>query len=181
MSFKELNSGEMPAKVNHLHWVETVDARTTVRFQSFSPVLWQLWTHYNGRTKPCFARQEMCEGGHKEETLRWYAYLFGYDFSRQRPGFIQLTLGAARMLRASIAPGVTLRGVTIDVRRPGSKQGPLHCNVVNYMNRDSEKMGKDCDPQASLFKLWKVNHVSGAMNLKLGEREEDLPDSEKCA
>jgi hypothetical protein len=181
MSYEKLNSGDMPERPQHLHWVETVDARSKVRFMIFSPQLWQVWTHYSGKTKPCFQNRLMCQGGHKEETMRWYAYLFGYDFNRSRPGFVQLTLGAARMLRQSIAEGVSLKGITVDVSRPGSKQGPLHCSVVQFMNRDSEKMGADCDPHASLFKLWGVNHVGHAMSLKLGDREQDLPDSEKVA
>lgn len=181
MNMGDLNTGDMPARPDTLHWVETLDAGAKVRFAIYSPQLWQVWTHYTGRTKPCFKNHRLCEGGHKEETLRWYAYVFGWHFVECRRTFLQLTLGAARMLREQIATGVSLRGMTVDAMRPGKKQGPMKIQVVQYCKNDVERLGPDCDPHASLFKLWKVNNVGKPMNLKLGCGEDDLPDSEKVA
>jgi hypothetical protein len=159
-----------------MHWVETVEAKSKMRFRVWSPSIWGLWTHYSGRTKPCFENHDFCEGGHDESTMRWYGYLFGWHEQRRGKAFVQLTLGAARMFYQQIAEGVSLRGMVVDVSRGESKKGPMVVQVVRYISTDADVMGQDCDPLHSLYRMWKVHHLGHAANLSLVSAPRDLPD-----
>jgi len=176
-AFPRLSKGNgVPARDPKLHWVETVEANSKIRFRCWSPAIWEVWTHYSGRTQPCFENHDLCKGGHDESTLRWYGYVFGYHEHRRGPGFVQLTVGAARLWMAQIADGVSLRGMVFDIQRGASKKGPQLLNVVHYVHNSEEQMGKDCDPQLSLFRMWHVNHLGHALKLSLVSGPADIPE-----
>ena len=167
----------IPAPNPRLHWVETVEANSKIRFRVWSPAIWEIWTHFTGRTKPCFENHELCQGGHDEATLRWYGYVFGWHEARRGKAFLQLTVGAARKWFDQIAQGVSLRGMVLDVSRGTSKKGPQVLNVVQYVHVGQNEMGQDCDPQHSCFRMWKVNHLGNAFKLSLVSGPEDIPES----
>lgn len=176
MSYPKVVSGPVPQKDPNLAWVETLDAGAKVRVKVYSPAIWGLWTHFNGRTKPCFENHELCEGGHDEETLRWYGYIFGFHYGLNRCSFLQLTAAAARQWFEQIAPGVSLRGMVVDVSRTASKKGRVNLKVAEYMSSSIDSAAKDKDPHASVFKLWKVNHLGGASRYSLVSGPADVPD-----
>lgn len=165
----------VPEPNPRLHWVETVEANSKIRFRVWSPAIWEFWTHFTGKTRPCFTDHKMCYGGHDEATLRWYGYLFGYHEIRRTPAFIQLTTGAARMFLNQVAKGASLRGMVIDVQRGASKKGPQYLQVAQYVNTGQDQMGQDVDPQLSCFRMWKVNHLGHVNKLKLVSGPEDIP------
>lgn len=173
----------VPEKNPRLQWIETVDANASIRFRVWSPAIWQMWTHFKGKTKPCFENHDLCEGGHDEKTMRWYGYVYGWHEARNGPAFIQLTTGAARTWLKQVASGVSLRGMIITVSRGPKKQGPQRLRVDKFCSTDAVNMGADLDPQHSLFRLWQVNHLGHAFSLSLVSEPEEIPvgpDDEIC-
>jgi hypothetical protein len=174
----------LPVRDPDIHWIETVEAGAQVHFFVYSPAIWQMWTHFTGKTKPCFENHDFCEGGHKEETMRWYGFVYGWHTVRRSRSFLQLTAGAARQWFDQIAPGTPLRGMQITVSRSGqSKQGRMNLSVNKYVNREGDQLGPDCDPKKSLYKMWKVKHVGCAARLSLVTDPADVPsdgDAPEC-
>lgn len=172
----DLTSGPMPSLNKQLHWVETLDGGAKVRLKVYSASIWEVWAHFNGRTKPCFKNHEFCEGGHDETTMRWYGFVFGWHYAMNKKAFVQLTAAACRQWFEQIASGISLRGMVIDVSRTASKKGRINLQVAQYLGNESNNLPPDCDPKESLFRLWKVKHVGGAYNLSLVSGPADLPD-----
>lgn len=166
----------VPPPKKNVFWVETVNAGPVIKFRVYSPNIWGIWTHYKGRTVPCFKNHDFCQGGHDETNLRWYGYLFGWHETENRPAFLQVTTGAARQLLTQVAPGVSLQGVYMEVWRKGSKRGPMYTKINQWMPYRGDKKPEDADPHDSLFRMWKVKHVGHAANLSLVTSPADIPE-----
>lgn len=172
----EFSRSNVPPPPKDVIWVARIKPMTREKFTVYSPALWGVWTHWTGKlTQPCYADHQFCHQGHKEETLRWKAYVFGWSFERNRQEFLELTAGACDHWLSQLAPGVSLRGMTIEVYRDKRQKGPLLVQVAPHVKRDCSTLPPDRNPEKSLLRLWKVPDIVQAFNKHAVTGHEEIP------
>ena len=165
-----LNRRDTPPPAKDIFWVETIKGGMTQKFKVYSPNLYGVYVHYNPKpkgTKPCFEDHSLCDGGHEEETLRWYCYLHAWSFKMGRQVVVQLTEAAGRQLTEQVDPGKPLRGLVIEVTRSAADNGRLACKVNEYMSSNGRTMPQAVDPTKSLFHFWRVEQRIERLNHRL--------------
>lgn len=170
MSDTPLSRQDTPPKAKEILWVETVKGGQTRKFRVYSPTFYGVWVHYNAKpkgTKPCFEDHALCEGGHEEETLRWYGYLHVWNFKSGRQEILQMTRASAEMLQEQVEQGKTFRGLVIEVTRSAADNGRLSCRINEWMASGASNMPKPIDPKKSLLHFWRVEQRVERLNHRL--------------
>jgi hypothetical protein len=175
----KLNRQDKPPASKEVLWVETVKGGQSQKFKVYSPTFYGVWVHYNPKpkgTKPCFEDHALCDGGHEEETLRWYAYLHCWSFKLGRQCFLQMTKAAAEMLQEQVKEGTTYRGLVIEVTRSAADNGRLTCRTNEWMTSNGKTMPQAMDPTKSLFHFWRVEQRVERLNHRLFGGEITFPE-----
>lgn len=154
----------IPPRRRDVLFVQSPDAGERLKFLVYSQSVWGVYTHYNGKTKPCYENHDLCEGGHSLLNLRWKGYLHGWSYARNDQVIIQLTLEAANQLVEQLAESAVLRGLTIEVCRTAKKKGRSSCHVLGqYAQHDSAKLPPEIDPLRSLYNMWGLPYRPDAL------------------
>lgn len=167
----------VPPRRNDILFVQSPDAGQRFRFLCYSPVIQGFYTHYSGRTVPCYKNHLKCPGGHSLLNRRWKGYLHGWSHARNEPIFLQLTPEAANQLLDQLAEGATLRGLMIEVSRSAKKKGRMSC-VLGEAQRAfrSVDLPPPLDCRRSCYNLWDLPYTDEEMSTALdGDDEEEIP------
>jgi hypothetical protein len=176
-SDNELNVCPVPPVRKDILFVENLVHTDTSVFLCYSPFIWGTFTHWTGsRTVPCFKDHKRCPGGHKEITMRWKGYLHCFSHQRRQAVILQVTDDAARKLLQALAPGQSLRGMTIKGRRAGHKKGPCNMWPDQYAAlRTDQELAEHIDPKRSIFNMWKFAWVEWSINSDPVDNPDQLP------
>jgi hypothetical protein len=179
---RKLNTSSSPPRRSSVLWVECIRGNERQKFTVYSPVIFGVYQHWTGRrTVPCWENHELCQGGHRESTLKWRGYIHAWSYTRNSAVFVQLTGESIDCWWNQIARGVSLRGQQIYVVRSKADNGRLFVEVDKYSTRDANKLPEPLDPRESLFKMWGLDASDQDLRSSLVSTPEELPDLGKIA
>lgn len=173
---QKLNLDPKPPRANGIMWVERIAGGERQQFTVYSPAILGIWTHYSrSGTRPCYAEQEHCEGGHCEETLRWKGYIHCWSFRMNRAVVLQLTAAASNIWLEQVAGNANLRGQRIEVWRTKGENGRVRVSVNEYLATGTDHLPPPQDILPSLYSLWKMKPTLFLPDAKNISRPQELP------
>jgi len=166
---------DTPRRDPNVLFVECMDANTSQQFIVYSPTIQGMEMHWlpsEKRTVPCFEDTTLCPGGHKEDTVKWRAYVHCFSLRKKEPVFVQLTWEAWKTWMNQLREGVSLRGQHIIVHRTEKKNGRLWVEVQEYKSDRTGKMPPPLDCKLSCYRMWKFNPLEAQKNARLAPGRE---------
>lgn len=163
-----LSMCDRPSMRSNVLYIEKLKGNDCQKFVVYSSGLYGFWTHWTDKgTVPCWEDHSLCEGGHKEQTLRQNFLLQGFSEKKGKQVFVYLTPAAAEGLLAQLTEKETLRGMVIRVTRTSANNGRLVCEIL----RDCATrriVAKELDPFDSIMNFLKVSDEKRDPNRSLG-------------
>lgn len=145
----------VPPRRRDVLFVQSPDAGERVKFICYSSCFYGVYTHYSGKTCPCYEDHTLCLPEHSELNLRWKGYLHGWSHTRNEPVIMQFTVEAANQLVEQLSDRAVLRGLTIEVSRTAKKKGRMNCQVIGAMpTTRPDQLPPPIDPLRSLYNMW---------------------------
>jgi len=159
--------GQAPKPGPSLPIVRVTDAARHI-FTVFSPAVWGVWTHWDGRRSvPCMLPVETCPFHRRQLPLRWKGYVHVFDHNERQQSYLELTPAGVQMLQTQLAPGESLRGILLNVER--SKGGPKGRLIIEVKpnHAPSSQLTEEKHPREALTSLWglKQDHTDEGLNV----------------
>ena len=149
-------------------YIEKLKGNDSQQFVVYSGNLFGFWTHWTDKgTVPCWEDHSLCEGGHKEQTLRQNFLLQAFSTKKGKQVFIYLTPAAAEGLLAQLEHEELLRGLVVRVTRTNKDNGRLTCEILRDMAK-RRIVAHEIDPFDSIMNFLKVSDEKRDPNRSLG-------------
>lgn len=113
-----------------------------------------IWYHWRlNHSEPHFQDDENCPGCKARQPKKWKGFVHCYCVELKQEVFLELTPASSASLVAQFAPGASLRGCRIQVKRTGANNGRLYTSVLTPITETSS-LPAEKDPRPSILKLW---------------------------
>jgi hypothetical protein len=129
----KLSTCSTPTPRHTVLWFVRLTGNEREKFVCYSPQLRGFFTHWTGKkTVACFEDRSLCEGGHKEETVRENFYVHAWSMKLGKQVFVYLTPSAAEEMEMQAGKNKDWKGLQFDVFRTPSDKGRLHVHVQGH-------------------------------------------------
>lgn len=148
-----MNEQQDPPRERPELWVLRMKAQQLRTFLILSSKWWGVWTHYDGKTGPCFRTSEHCVGCARGKKKEWKAYLHCHCLELKQDVILELPRGAALSLRDQLGKDVSLRGNRVQVKKGKGATSGLQVSILTACQNLND-LAAEKDPRPSVWALW---------------------------
>lgn len=144
----------LPPRVGPEIYILRLKANQLYTFTIFSPSMWGIFVHWNGKkSEPHFTQEDRCPGCISRRPKRWKGFLHCFCHELGQEVFLELTPASAHSLIGQLGSAGTMRGNRIQAKRGKGDNGRLIITVLTAVT-SPDALGPAKDPQESIMALW---------------------------